>query len=329
MKSWLLTQFGSLDHLRLADDAAVPTPGPGEALLKVEYAALNPADRYLALGQYPARPPLPHVLGRDAIGTVVAVADDVKTIRLGERRLLLRSEIGVSRPGAFAQLCAIPVESLVVPPADWSPQQCAAAPLVYLTAWQALTAWGDLSPGIVLVTGASGGVGVASIQLARAMLHRVIALSRSHAKADKLRAHGAHLVLNPDDPDWPKTLKEHLTGRRVDLAIDNIAGPGFNRLLETLGEHGRVSCVGALAGPVPDFNTASLFFRRLRVGGISVGAYTAAQSRAAWGKLLALLEETAARPLVDSVWPFDQLHQAFARLAEGPMGKVLLKIAGD
>jgi NADPH2:quinone reductase len=326
MKAWLLDSTGSLDNLRLGE---VPDPAPaaGEVVLDVEYAALNPADRYLAEGQYPARPSFPHILGRDAIGTVSAVGQGVTNVKVGDRRLLLRSEIGVNRPGTFAQRVAIPVESLVPPPARWSAQQSAGAPLVYLTAYQALTNWGDLPPGVVLITGASGGVGVASLQLARAMLHQVVGVSRDPGKSKKLLDLGASLVVDPADAQWVRKVKEHFKPQRVDLAIDNVGGPLFNQVLDTLGEHGRVSCVGRLAGPVPDFNTAALFFRRLRIGGIMVGAYTPAESRAAWARVLALLDETNAAPLVDSVHPFDQLKQAFAQLARGPMGKVALKVS--
>jgi NADPH2:quinone reductase len=319
MTAWLLDKISSIDALRMSD-MPDPTPGPGEALLRIEYAALNPADRYLAQGEYPAKPAFPHILGRDAVGTIVAVGPGVSDVRAGERRMLLRSEIGVNRPGTFAQLCAIPTESLVPIPNGWSDQQAGGAALVYLTAYQALTMWEDLKPGIVLVTGASGGVGVASVQLAKAMGHRVIALSRDAKKSEKLRELGADLVLNPNDQDWTKEAKS------VDLAVDNIGGPLFNQVLRTLADRGRVSCVGRLAGPVPEFNTAGLFFRRLRIGGVAVGAYTPRESRVAWTMVLKSLERIGATPLVDSVCEFDKLKDAFARLAQGPMGKVLLRV---
>ena len=326
MKAWLLDRIGSLENLRLSE-APEPSPAAGEALLRVEYAALNPADRYLAEGMYPAKPAMPHILGRDGIGEVVRVGAGVSGVNVNDRRLLLRSEIGVSRPGTFAELVAIPVESLVEPPAGWTDEQAAGAPLVYLTAYQALTTWGDLPPSVVLVTGASGGVGVASVQLARAMLHTVIGLSRDPVKSRKLKELGASLVVDPNDGEWPRKVKEFLGKRRVDLAIENIGGPLFNQVLETLGEHGRVSCVGRLAGPVPEFNTAALFFRRICVGGMHVGAYTPPESRAAWSRILALLAETGASPLVDSVWEFSQIKEAFARLGAGPMGKVVLNVS--
>ena len=164
MKAWLLDAFEGIARLRLSD---VPdtAPAAGEAVIDVHYAALNPADRYLAEGQYPARPALPHVLGRDGFGTVAAVGPGVTGVHVGDRRSILRGEVGVSRWGTFAQKVAVPVESLVEAPPNWTEPQAASASLVYLTAYQALTQWGELAPYVVLVTGASGGVGVASLQL--------------------------------------------------------------------------------------------------------------------------------------------------------------------
>src|SRR2546423_5644001 len=163
MKAWLLDSFTGLSALRLAD---VPDPiaAPGELVIDVRYAALNPADRYLAEGQYPAKPPLPHILGRDAVGTVSGVGGDVSTWKPGDLAVVLRSEVGVSRAGTFAERVAVPAECLVPIPTGWTAEQAAGATLVYLTAYQALTQWQDLPHGaIVLITGASGGVGVASI----------------------------------------------------------------------------------------------------------------------------------------------------------------------
>jgi len=177
----------------------------------------------------------------------------------------------------------------------------------------------------VLVTGASGGVGVASVQLAAAMGHTVIGLSRSAEKSRQIEQLGASATYNPQDTQWRQALKAKLAPRRVDIAIDNVGGKLLPEVIDTLGENGRVSLVGRLAGPVPNFNTATLFFRRLRMGGVAVGAYSNSESRAAWGEVVRLLGSTAARPLVDSVFPFEELPKAFDQLARGPMGKVLLR----
>ena len=169
---------------------------------------LNPADRYLALNQYPAKPTFPHILGRDGVGTVVSVGKNVHDVRVGETRLILRSEVGVSRPGTLAQQVAVEARYTVPVPEGWSEEQAAAAPLVYITAWQALSQWGELpESATILITGASGGVGVASVQLAHALGYRVIALSRSDEKSARLRELGADVTLDPSEKSWRKTLK--------------------------------------------------------------------------------------------------------------------------
>jgi len=199
---------------------------------------------------------------------------------------------------------------------------------VYVTAFQALTQWEDLpAQAVVLISGASGGVGVASTQLGVSMGHTVIGLSRGSEKHATLKSLGAALVLDPSNSQWRKALAEFLGKRKVDLAIDSVGGALFNQLIASLGDRGRISVVGRLAGEVPQFNTATLFFRRNRIGGVSVGAYTNQESHHAWKESLSLLNKTGAKPLIDHLFPFDQLPAAFARLAEGPMGKVLIRCA--
>jgi NADPH2:quinone reductase len=219
------------------------------------------------------------------------------------------------------------VENLVEIPPDWTEQEAAGAALVHLTAYQALTMWGPLpANSVILVTGASGGVGVASVQLAVAMGHTVVALSRSPEKSRRLQQLGARFTFNPEDRSWRQVAEVALAPHHVELAIDNIGGKLLPEVIDMLGNFGKISAVGRLAGPVPDFNTATLFFRRLRLGGVAVGAYTNAESRAAWQEVLTLLARTGTRPLVDSVFSFDDLPEAFDRLEQGPMGKVLLQV---
>src|SRR5512137_1579069 len=102
MKAWLIDKLEGIGGLRLAE-VPDPVPRPDEAILQVHYAALNPADRYLAENQYPAKPRLPHILGRDGLGTVIEVGSEVTNLRVGDRRALLRGQVGGDRPGTFAQ----------------------------------------------------------------------------------------------------------------------------------------------------------------------------------------------------------------------------------
>jgi NADPH:quinone reductase len=325
MKAWLMDGFTGVDKLRLTD-VADPQPAAGEVLLRVTYAALNPADRYLAQGEYPAKPPLPHILGRDGSGTIVATGPGVEGHPIGQKRAILRGEVGVTRWGTFAQLVATPAESLIEIPDGWTEPQAGSASLVYVTAFQALSQWEDLpKQAVVLISGASGGVGVASTQLAKAMGHTVIGLSRGEQKRTSLKSLGMDLGLDPADAQWRKKLSEFLGKRKVDLAIDSVGGTLFNQLIATLGDRGRVSVVGRLAGEVPQFNTATLFFRRIRIGGVAVSAYTNQESRHAWKSSVDLLNKTGARPLIDQVFGFEELPAAFEKLSQGPMGKVLIK----
>jgi NADPH2:quinone reductase len=325
MQAWLLPQTGSIDSLRL-DTIEETLPAPGEVTLDVLYAAINPADRYLAEGLYPARPIFPHILGRDAVGIISKVGAGVSDWKVGDKALLLRGEAGVSRPGTLAQQVTVPAECLVNIPTGWTYQEAACAALVYVTAYQALTQFGMLNQSVVLISGASGGVGVAATQLACAMGHTVIGLSRSAEKASKLKELGSTWTFNPEDASWPSALKQHLQPRRVDLVVDNIGGALLPKLIDTLGMNGRVSLIGMLAGPVPQFNTASLFFRRLQMRGVAVGSYTLEENRQAWRQVVAMLSSIQQRPLIDTVFPMQQVPSAFARLAQGPMGKVLVAI---
>ncbi len=325
MKAWLLDKLGGLENLHIGEMAS-PEPASGEVLLRVHFAALNPADRYLAEGAYPARPALPHILGRDGVGEIAAVGAGVTGWRPGQRAMLLRGAVGVERAGTFAEFVCVPADNLVAVPEGWTLQQAGGGSLTYLTAWQAITQW-DLPPASnILITGASGGVGIASVQLAKGLGHRAMALSRSPAKQEKLRQSGAVWVGSPDDSQWRKSLTEYAGGRKVNLVIDNIGGAGFSDVVDVLGPNGRISVVGRLAGPVPQFNTASLFFRRLRVGGVAAGTYSAAEAQAAWQDILTTLRQAKAAPVIDRGFDFDELPQAFEYLARGPMGKVLLTI---
>ena len=325
MKAWLIDDFVGLKGLRLAD---VPDPvaGDGEVLLDLDFAALNPADRYHAQGEYPGKPAMPHILGRDGIGVIRAVGKGVSDFRIGQRVLVIRGDCGVNRWGTFAQRVAISAESIAVPPDGWTEPQAGCAALVYLTAYQSLTQWGELPPSVVLVTGASGGVGVATIHVAKALGHTVVALSRGTGKWDVLKRLGADYVVDSTEPHWAAKLKQSLHPKRVDLAVENIGGAGFVQVVETLGPNGKVSVVGQLAGLVPNFNLASLLFRRLRVGGVALSTYKPAESRAAWHATVDLLGRTGAKPVVDRVFAFEELPAAFERLEEGPIGKVVLGV---
>lgn len=321
MKAWVIEQIGKLD-LKLTD---VPEPklGDDQVMIELQFAALNPADRYLAEGAYPAHPPLPHILGRDGVGKVVAVGKNVKNVPIGSTRVILRGETGVSVWGTFAERVAVNADSVAGVPTGWTLEESAGAALVYLTALQAIKQWHDLPEKMnVLITGASGGVGVASIHLAKAMGHKVFSLTRGTQKFDELKQLGADVTIDITEADW----KKHLGKEKINLAIDNIGGPLFNAVISTMAQYGRISVVGRLGGPVPEFNPATLYFKRIQIGGVFVGDYARDEAQLALKSIVELLDRIKAKPVVDSVFEFEKLVEAFGRLREGPVGKVLVSI---
>ena len=333
MRAWLLESFEGIDKLRLAE-VPEPQPGAGAISLEVKFAALNPADAFLAEALYPAKPPLPHILGRDGVGTVAALGAGVNHLRVGDVVGILRCECGVETWGTLGERVIVPAASVIPVPKGWSLEQTAAAPLVFLTAMQALTQWSDppappAAGAVVMVSGASGGVGVATVLLAKAMGLTVCALSRSADKRAKLKALGADYTFDPEDANLRKAITADLAPRKVDLVVDSVGGAPFNEMIAVLGLNGRVSVVGRSAGAVPQFNTAMLLFRRNRIGGVAVSAYTPEAAQVVWRDILAYLAKTGQRPVIDSVFPFADVKQAFARLAHGPMGKVLVRVGDE
>lgn len=331
MRAWFLDSYDGVEKLRLGETPD-PKPGPNDVLLRVLFAALNPADAFLAQAMYPAKPAFPHILGRDGVGEVIAVGSGVSNVKVGDTVGILRCDVGVEVWGTLAEKVVVPAASVAPPPPGWSLEQAAGAPLVYLTAWQALTQWSDPpapppAGSVLLVTGASGGVGTAAVQLGKSMDLTVVGLSRSAEKGAKLRAEGADFVFDPADPNLRKAVMAAIAPKKVDLVVDNVGGALFNQLIAMLGYGGRISVVGRSAGEVPSFNTASLFFRRNRIGGVAVSDYTPEGAQAAWKEITARLNTIGRKPVIDHVFAFEDVKQAFARLAEGPMGKVLIRCA--
>ncbi len=332
MRAWLMDSYEGFEKLRFGE-VVDPQPGPEQVLLRVRFAALNPADAFLAQALYPARPPLPHILGRDGVGEVLAVGPGVEKVRMGETVGVLPGSMGVEIWGTLAEKVVIPTANIALVPQGWSLEEMAGAPLVFLTAWQALTQWSDPpapppAGSVLLVTGASGGVGTAAVLLGKSMDLTTVALSRSAEKRAKLRELGAHFVFDPGDQNLRKGVLSAIAPKKIDLAVDNVGGVLFNNVVAMLVQGGRISVVGRSGGVVPEFNTATLLFRRNRISGVSVGEYATEEAQAAWKQIVGRLNATRKRPVVDGVFPFEDVKAALARLAQGPMGKVLVRVAG-
>jgi NADPH2:quinone reductase len=176
------------------------------------------------------------------------------------------------------------------------------------------------------VTGASGGVGVATVLLGKSMNLTVVALSRHAYKRDKLKELGADFVFDPNEPHLMKVMSGALMPKKLDLVIDSVGGALLPQLIGLLCYGGRISVVGRSGGPVPEFNTATLLFRRIRMGGVAVSDYSAGQAQGIWREIVGRLDALGRRPQIDSIVPFEKVKEGFSRLAIGPMGKVLIQV---
>jgi NADPH:quinone reductase-like Zn-dependent oxidoreductase len=328
MRIWRFHEHGELSNLRL-EDAPIPTPKADEALVKIEYAALNPADAFVIRGLYPRSGPPPLCVGRDGAG-VIEKAVEGGRFRKGDRVIVLRSEVGVTRDGTLAEFASVPEASLAPLPSGWTAAEGAAGPLVFLTAWVALVDVGGLGPGMtVFINGASGGVGSASVMLAHAMGARVMAASRRADKRARLKELGADLVVDSSNPDrMEEEAKRALGEERVDIVVENLGGPYLQSSVNLIKEGGRIGVVGLLAGYASELMVGNLIFKRARIEGIALGSLTPPRAQDAWAKIVGHLARSGAKPIIDHVFPMENVLEGFAKLAIGPMGKVVIDVAG-
>lgn len=323
MRAWRFHEFGNLAETHRLEDTPVPEPGPGEVRIRTRIAALNPADRLLVEGKYPGAGDLPLTVGRDGAGIVDARGDGV-SLREGDAVVLLRSNVGITRNGTLAEYFVAPEDVLAKLPQDWSLEHGACG-LVYLTAWKALVTQGNYRQGeTVLVTGASGGVGIAAVQLAAAMGARVVALSRDAAKRRKLHELGAQHAVDASANDLVKTVRDALGGGGFDIAVENLGGPYLEANVSLANLNGRIMVIGLLAGRKATPDLGALLFNQVRIEGVHVGKYSAAEARAAWDRVVEVLNKAGQRPVIDRIFPLESVPQAFDHIANNHFGKVLV-----
>jgi len=325
MDAWRFHEFGPIKNLRM-ETVDVPVPAKDEVLVKLEYAGLNPADTFLIMGRYAGAGQPPFAVGRDGCGVVVDTnAND--GFKVGDRVVFLSATVGISRDGTLAEYVAMPENHLALLPSWWSPEEGAAGTKVFLTCWQALADAAKLQPSeTLLITGAAGGVGLAALAIAKAMGATTIALSRSAEKRARLLQLGADHVFDPSDPDLAKAIAE-LGG--ADVILEMVGGRSLAQSLAMANPFGRICVIGALAGIKCEINPLEILFKRLQIHGIQVSMYSAAESQDAFDALCRLLEPSKTAPLVDKIFPFAQVQEAFAYMRDSAMGKVIVGPIGE
>jgi len=315
-------------------EVPVPKLGPGEALVRVQAAALNRRDAWIRRGKYPGIVH-PIILGSDGYGIVEAVADEgaewvgqavvlCPSINWGERAAYQSDDyeiLGLPRNGTFAEYVAVPLPLLYPAPPHLSPTEAAALPLAGLTAWRALMTRGALQSGErVFVSGVGGGVATAAAKLALAAdAELVVSSSRAH-KIDTAISWGAKGGVDYTREGWRKEA-QRLSGGGYDVIIDSAGGDDFGHLARLLAPGGRLVFFGGTRGAWPSILPQHLFFRQISILGSTMG------SPHEFSELLSFTSKHSVRPQVDQVFNLAEGAAAFTRLEAGEhFGKIVLAV---
>jgi NADPH2:quinone reductase len=237
--------FGPIENLRVAERPS-PMPGPGQVLIDVKAASINYPDTLMVQGLYQVKPPLPFTPGAELAGVVAAVGEGVGTFAPGDR------VIASTGTGAFAEQCVADAARTVPMPEGMDFDAGASYVLVYGTSLHALRTIGQLRPGeTLLVLGAAGGVGIAAVEIGKALGATVIAAASSEAKLALARQAGADHAIDYTQPDWRRQVEALTEGRGADVVYDPVGGAYSEPALRATAWRGRYLVIGFAAGQIP------------------------------------------------------------------------------
>ena len=318
MKAILVHQFGGPEVLTL-ENIPTPTPAAGQVLVRVHAAGVNPFDTYMRSGTYAIKPSLPYTPGSDAAGLVEAVGTGVKTMRPGDRVYTSNT-----LTGCYAEY-TLAMESQVHPlPVKASFAQGAGIWVPYGTAYNALhhSAVARASE-TVLIHGASGGVGLAAVQMARAMGLRVFGTAGTPEGLDLVKREGAHAVFDHRKPGYQESLLHATGGRGLDIILEMLANVNLASDLKLLATRGRVIVIGN-RGEIT-INPRDLMTRTASVHGFTLWGIDAAEEAAIHAGVIAGLENGTLRPVVGKELPLAEAARAHKEILEpGAFGKIVL-----
>lgn len=314
-------------------DLPEPAPGPGEVIVAVEAAGLGYADALQIRGAYHVKRPLPFVPGGEMAGRVVALGAGVPAEWNGQAVLGIAARWGETAGGALAERIALPLSSFARRPETLSAEAAAGMIVDYGTALYGLEEQGHLRAGeIVLILGAAGGVGLAAIDLAKALGGIVIAAASSADKLALCKARGADHLLDYSRPDWRKALEAVLAGRPLAVVYDPVGGPYSETAFRCLGPGGRLLVVGFAAGEIPRIPLNLPLLKRASIVGVNWGGHHRANpgwAQKQLSRLVELAESGAIHPQATRVFPLEQAGEVLQALVERrAQGKAVIRVAG-
>lgn len=326
MRAVIVREHGPFAEQRL-EDVADPRPGPDEVLIEARAIGVNYPDLLVIEGRYQFLPPRPFSPGKEMAGIVAATGANVRRVKQGDRVMALPEY------GAYCERLAVP-ESICYPmPDSISFEDGAALALTYQTAHFALVERGACRRGeTVLVTGASGGVGLAGVQIAKALGATVIAGVTSAEKGDLARRHGADHVIDLSLPDLRESLRVQVQAavgpHGVDIVLDSVGGDVFDGALRTLAWCGRLVVIGFASNRIPEAKANYLLLKNISVLGLQWTDYRGRDPekvRRVQQQIYALYAEGKLKPLVSERFPLERFAEALARFrARQVVGKMVL-----
>ena len=313
MKALLCKAFGPASSLQL-EDIPSPTPKANEVLLDVHAAGVNFPDSLIIQGKYQFKPPFPFAPGGEAAGVISAVGDKVSQYRVGQRVMALTGW------GSFAEQVCVPAYNLLPMPDGMDFASAAAFGMTYGTSMHALKQRGNLQPGeTLLVLGASGGVGLAAVEIGKAMGATVIAAASSAEKLEVARQAGADQLINYREQSLKDELKKLTGGKGVDVIYDPVGGPLFEEAFRCIAWNGRLLVIGFASGEIPALPANLPLLKGASLVGVFWGAFAQRQVQdnvANFQQLFAWYAEGKLKPLVSQRYSLAEAGQAIDALAE-------------
>ncbi|MHC5655439.1 NADPH:quinone oxidoreductase family protein [Stappia sp.] len=323
MKAVLCERLGPPEDLVIAEIAR-PEPGPGEVLVAVGAAALNFFDTLILQGKYQFRPELPFSPGAEFAGRVLAIGEGVELFEPGDRVM------GYVKWGAVREAVIASEEDLVALPEGVADEVAAGLTVTYGTALHAFRDRARLEPGeTVAVLGASGGTGLAAVEIAKAMGARVIACASSAEKLALAKAHGADELVNYEEEDLKQRLKALTHGCGVDVVYDPVGGTHAEAALRATGWRGRYLVIGFAAGEIPKLPLNLLLLKGCDVLGVFWSEAIVREPedhRDGMAQLLEWVAQGSVVPHVDGIYPLEETPAALRRIADRQAkGKVIIR----
>ena len=324
MKAVLCEAFGPAENLALAEVAS-PELKPGHVIVDIQSCALNFPDVLMVEGKYQSLPPFPFTPGGEFAGTVSQVAPDVSQWQVGD------GVFAGCGHGAMAEQISVAASALRAKPQGMSFAKASGISTTYGTSYYALKQRADLQPGeTLLVLGAAGGVGLAAVELGKAMGARVIAAASSPEKLEVARQAGADDLIDYSDGELKEKVKALTEGRGADVIYDPVGGPLFDQCMRCINWNGRVLVVGFVGGDIPKVPTNLVLLKNCQVVGVFYGAFSArfpADNEQNFAELIEMFAVGKLHAVVGAEYPLTDYVEALNCLSQRrAVGKIVVNI---